>query len=165
VLLSEFRPSVTVAFHSDLAVSRLWKVVSDPRTQPEFSNELQAVRLLGEWPMRLGSRFEGDQRRGEREWTTISTVTTFDAQRAFGWTVPSQEDGVTPVSEWIISLSIEGEGTRLAQSVVLHGGPSPMTTQVTEHPDTMFDVINERLQLLAGNMMRSLRGLEEVAAR
>ena len=163
MLLSEQQPSVKVAFNSDLAASRLWKVVADPLAQPQFSSELQAVRLLGDGPIQLGSRFEGDQRRGEREWTTISTVTTFVVERAFAWTVPSQEDGVTPVSTWSIALLPVGEGTRIEQSVVLLGGPSPMTAQVTDQPETMFEVINERLLSLASNMMKSLRGLEHLA--
>jgi hypothetical protein len=164
VLLSELQPSIRVGFHSDLATPTLWKVVSDPLSQPQFSSELQAVRLLGDGSIGLGSRFEGDQRRGERKWTTIATVTTFDVERAFAWTVPSQDDGVSPVSTWMIDLVPDGGGTRIAQSVVLHGGPSPMTTQVNDHPETLFEVVNERLLLLAGNMMKSLRGLEGLAA-
>jgi hypothetical protein len=163
VLLSELQPSIKVAYNSEVAVSKLWKVVADPLVQPQFSSELQAVRLLGDGPVQLGSRFEGDQRRGEREWTTISTVTTFEVERVFAWTVPSQEDGVTPVSTWSVALTPVGEGSRLEQSVVLLGGPSPMTTRVTDQPETMFEVINERLLLLASNMMRSLRGLEQLA--
>jgi Polyketide cyclase / dehydrase and lipid transport len=163
VLLSELQPSISVAFHSDLAASKLWKVVADPLVQPQFSRELQAVRLIGDGPVQLGSRFEGDQRRGDREWTTISTVTTFEVDSAFAWTVPSQDDGVTPVSMWSIALMPVGEGTRIGQSVVLLGGPSPMTTRVTDHPETMFEVINERLLLLAGNMLQSLRGIEQLA--
>jgi hypothetical protein len=165
VLLSELQPSITVAFHSDLDAASLWHIVSDPLTQPQFSSELQAVRLIGDGPIALGSQFEGDQRRGEREWTTISTVTTFDVERTFVWTVPSQDDGVTPVSTWTISLLPVGRGTRIGESVVLHGGPSPMTSHVTDHPETMFDVINERLLLLASNMMRSLRGMEQLALK
>jgi hypothetical protein len=164
MLLSELQPSISVAFHSDLVASDLWKVVCDPLVQPQFSSELQAVRLLDDGPIQLGSRFEGDQRRGDREWTTISTVTIFEVERAFAWTVPSQDDGVTPVSMWAIALQPVGEGTRIGQSVVLLGGPSPMTTRVTEHPETMFEVINERLLLLASNMMQSLRGIERLAA-
>jgi hypothetical protein len=163
VLLRELQPSISVAFHSDLAASALWKVVSDPLVQPQFSSELQAVRLLDD-PVQLGSRFEGDQRRGDREWTTISTVTTYEVERAFAWTVPSQDDDVTPVSLWSIALMPVDGGTRLGQSVVLLGGPSPMTTRVTEHPESMFEVINERLLVLASNMMQSLRGIEQLAA-
>ena len=165
VLLRQLQPSVSVAFWCDLAPSTLWPVVCDPLTQPAFSSELQAVRLLGDGPIGLGSRFEGDQRRGERAWTTTSTVTTFEVERAFGWTVPSQDDGVTPVTTWTISLSPVDGGTRLSQSVLLHGGPSPLTTQVTDHPETVFDLVDERLRLLAGNMSKSLRGLAELAAR
>jgi hypothetical protein len=164
VLLSELQPSISVAFHSNLDAAELWMVVSDPLVQPQFSSELQEVRMLDEGAVRLGSRFEGDQRRGDREWTTISTVTTFDVERAFAWTVPSQDDGVTPVSLWSIALMPVDGGTRLGQSVVLLGGPSPMTTRVTEHPESMFEVINERLLVLASNMMQSLRGIEQLAA-
>jgi hypothetical protein len=38
-----------------------------------------------------------------------------------------------------------------------------MTAQVTDQPETMFEVINERLLSLASNMMKSLRGLEHLA--
>jgi hypothetical protein len=164
MVLNELQPSISVAFHSDLAAPELWKIVSDPLVQPQFSSELQAVRLLDGGPVQLGSRFEGDQRRGEREWTTVSTVTTFEVERAFAWTVPSQDDGVTPVALWSIALMPVGAGTRMGQSVVLLGGPSPMTTRVTEHPESMFEVIDERLLLLASNMMQSLRGIEQLAA-
>jgi hypothetical protein len=65
---------------------------------------------------------------------------------------------------WSTALMPVGEGTRIGQTVVLLGGPSPMTTRVTEHPETMFEVINERLLLLASKMMQSLRGIEALAA-
>jgi hypothetical protein len=164
VLLSEPQPSISVAFHSDLAASDLWKVVSDPLAQPPFSSEPRAVGLLDDGPLQLGWRFEGDQRRSDREWTTMSTVTMFEVERVIAWTVPSQDDGVTPVSMWSIALQPVGEGTRIGQSVVLLGGPSPMITRVTEHPGAMFEVINERLLLFASNMMQSLRGIEQLAA-
>jgi hypothetical protein len=94
----------------------------------------------------------------------MSTVTMFEVERVIAWTVPSQDDGVTPVSMWSIALQPVGEGTRIGQSVVLLGGPSPMITRVTEHPGAMFEVINERLLLFASNMMQSLRGIEQLAA-
>jgi len=162
--LERLQPSVTVAWASPLSGTVLWPVLSNPLLQAGFSTELQAVRIIDGGPVRLGSRFEGDQVRGERIWTTISTVTAFEVEQEFAWTVASQEDGVTPVTTWTISIVPTGARTRLQQAVVLHGGPSPLTSYVTEHPELMFDVVGDLLALLAGNMLRSLRGLEELAA-
>ena len=158
--LASLQPSTFASRVTDLPVTAVWAVASDPLLLPALSTELQAVRVLGRGPVVLGSRFEGDQLRGERRWTTTSTVTALEAPARFEWTVGDLE---RPVSRWSFHVDHEAGATTLSHKVVLCGGPSPLTEFVGQHPESAEEVIQERLQTLRDRMVVTIDGLLAIA--
>jgi hypothetical protein len=153
------------AFTSRLCVlspEELWPFVSDPTLLADYSSELQAVRLNYSGRPALGSTFEGDQARGERRWTTTSTITALDEPWRFEWTVGALED---PVSRWSFLVDAHRQGTSLTQMVVLCGGPSPLAEAIAADPDTADEVIHERLERLRQRMVVSVGVVIAAATR
>ena len=154
--LVRLQPSSFTSVTCSVPVDSLWAVASDPRVLPEFSTELQEVRVISPGPIGLGTVFEGDQLRGERRWTTTSTVTAYDTGQLFEWTVG---DLATPVSRWSFLFDTHSAGTTLTHKVDLLGGPSPLSERIAAEPARAEDVIHERLAVLRERMAVTLRGL------
>ncbi len=133
----------------------LWPVLSDPRLLPDLSSELQAVHLSTDVVER-GTVFTGDQLRGERRWTTTSTVTGFEPPVFFEWTVG---DLAHPVSRWSFLVDREAGVTTVTHRVVLCGGPSPIGDRIAAHPDEAEAIVVERLLVLRDRMGVTLDGL------
>jgi len=158
--LVRLHPNTFTSQTTKLDLQPIWEVSSNPLLLPHFSTELQEVRIIDDAPLGLGSTFEGDQRRGERRWTTTSTITGFERLKFFEWTVGGLED---PVSKWSFILDVNSLGTTLTHKVTLLGGPSPMSDYITANPNEAEDVIRERLHELRGRMSITVAGLIEVA--
>jgi Polyketide cyclase / dehydrase and lipid transport len=158
--LSRLQPSAFASATANISIESVWTVASDPLLLPGFSSELQAVRLLDTDPLGLGSRFEGDQLRGERQWTTTSTITEFVPHLCFGWSVG---DVSNPVSRWTFLLDENVVGTTLCQKVVLCGGPSPLSDSVTNGPREAEAVVQDRLIVLRERMAVTVAGLIDLA--
>jgi hypothetical protein len=160
VNLVRLAPNTFVSRTSEFAPAILWDLISNPLILPNFSSELQHVRLLGSGTVNVGSRFEGDQIRGERHWTTTSTVTQCVAPEIFEWTVGDVD---CPVSRWSFLLDSCRDVTTLTHRVQLCGGPSPLSTYIEEHPDEASDVIQQRLDDLRERMSTTVKGLLALA--
>jgi hypothetical protein len=158
--LVRLQPSTFTSETAPLDSAPVWAVASDPLLLPPLSSELQEVRILGDGPVTLGTRFHGDQLRGSRRWTTTSTVTAFEPCTFFEWTVG---DLAQPVSRWSFLLDAHRHGTTLTQRVVLCGGPSPLTDFITEHPESADQAIHERLDHLRQRMAVTVAGLLAIA--
>ena len=154
--LARLQPNAFTSVMTDAPARDLWRVVSNPLLLAEFSTELQEVRMLTEGSVRLGSVFEGDQLRGERRWTTTSTVTAFEVDRVFEWTVGDPD---APVSQWMFLVDEHDAGTTLTQRVTLLGGPSPMSDLIDENPERAEAIVQERLVTLRERMAVTLEGL------
>ena len=159
--LVRLQPNTFTSKVTTQSIDAVWAAASDPLLLPPLSSELQEVRLLGDGPAELGSRFHGDQLRDERRWTTTSTVTAFEPFTIFEWTVG---DLACPVSTWAFLLDEHPLGTTLTQRVVLRGGPSPLTEFVSRHPESAEEVVLERLATLRERMAVTVNGLLEFAA-
>jgi hypothetical protein len=158
--LARLRPNTFASVTTALSREALWEVVSNPLLLPELSSELQSVRLISSEPLALGSRFEGDQLRGERRWTTVSTITGFEPFQFFEWTVG---DLAIPVSTWSFLLDANTAGTTVTHTVTLCGGPSPLTDFIALHPLDAERLVQERLDSLRERMAATVAGLVELA--
>lgn len=154
--LVRLQPNAFTSVTTEIPIGPLWKLVSDPRLLADFSTELRAVRLLSDEPIGLGDQFEGDQMRGERRWTTISTVTGFEPEVLFEWTVGELDH---PVSRWTFLLDTHSGSSTLTHKVTLLGGPSPLSDFIAQHPEEADEVVHERLSVLRGRMATTLVGL------
>jgi hypothetical protein len=160
--LQRLLPNAFTSVTTHIPIASVWAVASNPLLLPEFSSELQTVRLLSPEPIGLGSRFEGDQLRGERGWTTTSTVTRFVPPVWFEWSVG---DTSNPVSRWSFLLDENTDGTTLCHMVVLCGGPSPLSDRIAESPREAEAMIQDRLILLRERMAVTLAGLVDLAGK
>ena len=154
------QPNAFTSITTDIPVPRLWELASDPRLLADFSTELQAVRPLFDGPIALGHQFEGDQLRGDRRWTTISTVTGLEPEALFEWTVGDLD---LPVSKWSFLLDATAGRSTWTHKVTLLGGPSPLSDFITSHPDEAEEVVQERLTALRARMALTLSGLIALA--
>lgn len=160
--MQRLQPNAFTSVTTNIPIESLWVVAANPLLLPEFSSELQSVRLVSPSPIGLGSRFEGDQLRGERRWTTTSTVTRFDQPSLFEWTVG---DTSHPVSRWSFLLDENADGTTICHMVVLCGGPSPLSDRIVQTPSQAEAMIQERLIVLRERMAITLAGLVGLAGR
>jgi hypothetical protein len=158
--LVALKPNSFTSLTTDLSLESIWGVVADPLPLPNFSSELQAVRLNSDEPLGLGAQFEGDQLRGERRWTTTSTITGFEPHHFFEWTVGGLEN---PVSKWSFLLDANAAGTTLTHMVTLLGGPSPLSDFIALRPIEAEKMIQERLTSLRERMAITIAGLIEIA--
>ncbi len=153
-------PNAFAARTTNVSRHTLWTLVSDPTLLPQFSDELQAVRVLGDGPMAVGQTFEGDQKRGEREWMTLSTVTGLIEGEFFEWTVG---DLATPVSKWSFLLDDNEAGVTLAHRATLCGGPSPMSGIIAADPLGAPALIQQRLDMFRERLAVTVEGLIALA--
>lgn len=158
--LTRLQPSTYVTQTCELSPDELWPVLSRPDLLPTLSSELQAIRVVGDGPVDLGTTFEGDQQRGERRWTTLSTVTTFDPPSVFAWTVGNLDH---PVSRWTFVVDAHDAGTTVAQKVELLGGPSPLSEYLIAHPEEADSIVEGRLATLRERMAVTVAGLIDLA--
>lgn len=158
--LARLQPTTFTSATVDASAEDLWEFIADPMLLADLSTELQQVRLVTEGPVRKGSVFEGDQLRGERRWTTLSTVTSFEPCLEFEWTVG---DLAVPVSRWTFLLDQHSAGTTLTHKVTLLGGPSPLSDLLAQHPADADAVVHERLDTLQERMAVTVRGLLALA--
>ena len=160
--LARLQPSTFTSRTTELAIPSLWAVVTQPSLLGDLSSELQTIRMLDNEPVALGSRFEGDQLRGDRRWTTTSTVTAFDVHRLFEWTVGELSE---PVSRWSFLIDDVADVSTLTHRVVLCGGPSPLSDYLDAHPEQAEETVHERLTNLRIRMGITIDGLLDIARR
>ena len=109
---------------------RLWQIVAEPARHPELagSGEPRETWLVGEGPLRVGSRFESRQRWLGMKYTSRSEVTACQEPRLLRWRVDNQID-------WEFRLE-RLEGVDQGGSEVIHGYrwiirmPGPLATMV-----------------------------------
>lgn len=153
-------PATTVASaRTPSEQERLWAVVSDPRLLPEFSDELESIRLVE--PVASGAQFEGVNRRGDVTWTTVNLITTFEPGSAFGWTVGQIGH---PGARWRFDIVDEGDERRLDFTCELLGGPSGLTWAIERDPEHAEELVAGRLAEIRGNMDRTVAGLCRAAS-
>lgn len=101
----------------DASPNAIWDVVSDVTRVGEWSGECRGCRW--EAPAvqaKVGARFRGQNRRGAMRWTRVNQFFTVREPEELVWrTMPGglYSDSV----EWRITLTPEGEGTRVRESL------------------------------------------------
>lgn len=157
-------PTTTVTATTTAAPAALWALLLDPSSSAPFSEEFQGADWKdteGVQPPGLGSRFIGRNARGEREWTTLCTITTHEPLRRHGWTVQDLQD---PVSAWTFEIAQDGDTTTLSYTATM--GPSMlsgMNQAIAERPGEREAITAGRLGRLATSMQATVDGLVALA--
>lgn len=155
------RPTVEVEIVVNASPGRVWALVTDLDGMGQWSPEYRG----GEWidgatGPAVGARFKGRNRRREREWESVSTVTACEPQRLFAWSVG---EPANPGATWRFELVPEGDGVRLSQHVELGPGPSGLTARIAELPERESDIIAARSAEHRRNMQATLEALKAAA--
>jgi hemerythrin-like domain-containing protein len=117
-----------VSLHIDVPPDRLYDVVTDLRTAPTRSREVQSCRWLdGPPPGSVGSRFRGRNRAGVIRWSRVCEVLTAERGQEFSFrTVPERLDPTRGDSSvWGYRFEPEGTGTRITHYYTLIQPPKP----------------------------------------
>ena len=134
------QPGVTVEVNVEAPPQRLWDLISDVTLPARFSDEFQGAEWLdGDGP-RVGARFVGRNRIGDRQWETTSHVAACEAPRLFAWNVSDAEQ---PSAQWRFELDHVGDSTRLRQCMTMGPGLSGTPGRCSKTP-TMPDRFSPR---------------------
>ena len=92
---------------------KAFAVVSDLAGMGRFSPENDGGKWLGgASAAALGARFRGRNSNGGYRWSTIATVTAYDAPRLFSFDVTY---GTIPVSTWVYDITSSAEGVTITE--------------------------------------------------
>ena len=157
------RPTIEVEVWIEAPPDEVWQLVTDLDSMGEWSPEYQGGQWLDGAPgPDVGARFEGRNQIGDREWTTVSTVTDSKPGEVFAWLVG---DPANPGARWRFKLIPVGEGTRLLQQAEMGPGPSGLARAIARHPDREEELIVRRLDTHRNNMTLTLERLKAAAER
>jgi len=156
------RPTVKeeILIHAPPAV--VWALITDLNAVGQWSPEYQG----GEWidgaaEPAVGARFKGRNKREDREWESVSTVTAFDVERVFAWAVGRDPDNAG--ASWRFDLTPRGDGALVRQQVIMGPGPSGLTAVIEQMPDLEEKIIANRCAEHSRNMQTTLQGLKAAA--
>lgn len=96
------------------------------------------------------------------EWNVVCTVTSFETERVFEWTVGDVENRA---ARWRFDLRPAGDGTVLRFRAEMGPGPSGLTPAIQRMPDREEDIVARRLGEWTANMQRTVEGIKELAER
>jgi uncharacterized protein YndB with AHSA1/START domain len=92
----------------DAPPDRVWRVISDVRSTPQWSPECTRVVPVG--AIRKGSWMLGLNRRNATRWATLSQVTRYEPDQEIGWVVR------TNGAIWTYHLEAIADGVRLVET-------------------------------------------------
>jgi uncharacterized protein YndB with AHSA1/START domain len=155
------RPSVEAEIFIAAPPQRVWELVVDLQLMGQWSPEYQGGEWLdGATGPAVGARFKGSNKRRDRAWESVSTVTESTPGQAIAWAVG---DPKNPGATWRFDLVAESVGTRVRQRVQIGPGPSGLTARIAELPDREADIIAARTAEHRRNMQATLEGLKAAA--
>lgn len=140
--------------------SVVWSLVTDVAVLARYSDEFQGGEWLDAAPHGPGSQFHGRNRNEGRAWEVTCTVTAWEPDRAFGWSVMDPEH---PAATWCFTLAPDGVGTRLAYRARMGPGPSGLTEAIDAHPHAEARIVERRLAAWTDNMEATLAGIRALA--
>ncbi len=153
-------PSTEISIEIDAPPAAVWPIVVDINTPAAFSDEFQGADWVDDGPA-LGARFEGrNHREGIGDWRVPCTVTGFEPERLFEWTVGDVGD---KVARWRFELRPTESGSQLRFDAEMGPGPSGLTPMITQNPDAEEAIVEMRLGHWRENMTNTVEGIKALA--
>ncbi len=153
-------PTAEVEIGIDAPPEVVWPLVSDINTPAAFSDEFQGAEWVDEGPV-AGARFTGHNRhRAVGEWSVPCTVTAFEPERVFEWTVGALDD---KVARWRFELAPGPGGCSLRFRAEMGPGPSGLTPAIERMPEREEEIVANRLRQWSTNMTATVEGIKRLA--
>jgi len=154
-------PTAEVELHIAAPPGAVWPFVTDLDVLAQFSDEFQG----GEWleptvAPDVGARFEGRNRNDRAAWDVTCTVTHWEPEHDFAWSVGDLD---APAATWHFTLTPDDGGTRLRYRARMGPGPSGVTAFIAEQPDAEERIVDGRLAMWTANMGATLAGIRQLA--
>ena len=146
----------------DAAPDVVWALVTDIDIPARFSDEFQGATWVDpDVEPSIGSQFRGRNRNpGIGEWEVTCTVTEWESQATFAWTVGDLD---APVAVWQFTLTPDGTGTLLRQWARMGPGPSGVTSAIERDPNNEEKIVGGRLRQWQRNMEATIAGIKALA--
>ncbi len=120
-------PELEASVEIQAPVEVVWSLISDVTRMPEWSPQVQSVRLRSGFDdVRLGTEFTNRNTLGELDWVTHGEVTTFVPESELAFRVT--ENWVT----WRFVLTATATGTLLTQRREAPEGISDLSQELTD---------------------------------
>ena len=152
-------PTVEVAVDISAPPSVVWSLIADINLSARFQDEFVEGEWLDDEP-RVGSRFLGRNRMGDRQWETTNYVVAYEPEHRFGWAV---DDPDNPGATWTFILDATDEGTALTYHRVVGPGPSGLTAAIERHPEREEEFIERRNAVHRDHMFAVIEGVKGLA--
>ena len=166
-------PTVEVTIDIAATPAAVWSLVSDIGLSSRFSTEAGGAEWIdGLDAPSLGARFAGHSAHDAiGKWTTTCTVTGFDVERLFEWSVTGPDDNVSSI--WRYSIEELGDlgdldpldpgNVRLYYWFQMGPGRGGLNAAIDRMPDKEERIVARRLAEHELNMTRVLAGIKELA--
>lgn len=153
-------PQASVEVTIDASAAMVWPLIADISLPARFSPEFQGADWVDPGPA-LGARFHGhNTHQFVGEWTTTSTVTSYEEGAVFEWTVGDLEN---KTARWRFDLAPDGDGSTLRFSAEMGPGPSGLTGAIEQMPDREEEIVANRLGEWTRNMQATIDGVKQLA--
>ncbi|MEM9565221.1 MAG: SRPBCC family protein [Actinomycetota bacterium] len=152
-------PTAEITIEIEAPPAAVWPIVTDINTPAAFSDEFQGADWVDDGPA-IGARFEGHNRRESMEWTVPCTVTGFEPERLFEWTVGDVAD---KVARWRFELTPTDAGSQLRFDAEMGPGRSGLTPMIERNPEAEEAIVEMRLGHWRENMTNTVEGIKVLA--
>lgn len=153
-------PTAEVSAEIDARPADIWPLVCDIGLPARFSDEFQGAEWIDDGPA-VGATFRGwNRREPDMEWDVVCTLTGFEPERVFEWTVG---DPAHKVARWRLELTPNGESTTLTFHAEMGPGDSGLTPAIQAMPDKEERIVARRLEEWNANMARTVEGIKALA--
>jgi uncharacterized protein YndB with AHSA1/START domain len=156
-------PEVQVETTIAAPPSAVWPLVTDIQLPATFSPEFQGAEWLdGADGPAPGARFHGRNRNDAiGEWQVTCTVTDFEPERTYGWTVGDLDE---PMARWRFDLEpTDDGGTLLRQWARLGPGQSGVTMMIERYPEKEERIVEGRIDAWRRDMTANVAGIKDLA--
>lgn len=153
-------PSTSVEVEVAVPPSVVWPLLCDINVPGSFSEEFDRAEWIDGGPA-IGATFRGYNRHEVvGEWNVVCTVTAFESERVFEWTV---DDVDHKAARWRFDLAPALAGSTLRFSAEMGPAPSGLTPAIERMPDREEDIVARRLSEWTANMRRTIEGIRDLA--
>jgi hypothetical protein len=93
--------------------AEVWAVIGDVVRMPEWSEDLASVELLEGDGRSAGSRFRGNNQKGERKWSMTCVIDQYDACRSLEFHTETEAGEIR--TRWWYRIAPASEGTTVTE--------------------------------------------------